>query len=157
MEENGSNGESPQEEITNVLGELIRPARIESVPEFLEFSASIERQEGFGEERIKEIETALREALTNIVKSAGKGGGGEVTVTCKHDHWGKLMIVIEDKGEPFNILLADIVFQGEKNPVDEERMHSARLIKRLIDNLEHKRVDESNILTFTVSPRLRTK
>jgi len=78
-------------------------------------------------------------------------------VTCKHDHWGKLMIVISDTGKPFNILLADIVFQGEKTPVNEARRDSARLIKRMIDNIEQKRADNTNILTFNVAPRPRTK
>jgi hypothetical protein len=41
--------------------------------------------------------------------------------------------------------------------VDEGRRDAARLIKRMIDNIEQKRVDETNVLTFTVSPRLRAK
>lgn len=158
MSQNGSNGDNGDRAKTNVIGEMSRPAQLASLPEFLEFVSSIERQEGFGEDRIGEVETALKEALTTIAKSAEKKqGGGDIVVTCKRDHWGKLMIVISDTGEPFNILLADIVFQGEESPVDAERRDSARVIKRLIDNIEQKRVDETNVLTFTVSPRLRTK
>jgi len=67
------------------------------------------------------------------------------------------VISIEDRGEAFNILLADVVFQGEEGPVDEKKRASARLIKKMIDNIEQKRVDETNVLTFTVSPAARTK
>lgn len=155
VEENGNNGGIDEGEKTNVLGEISRPAGESAIPELLEFASSIERAEGFGEERIGEIETALREALVMIAKSAS--GKGDIVITCKHDHWGKLVIVISDTGEPFNILLADVVFFGEESPVDEKRRESARLIKRMIDNIEQKRVDETNVLTFTVAPRPRAK
>jgi len=157
MTEHGSNGDKGEGANSNVIGEMSRPARIEALPELLEFVSTIERQEGFGDKRIGEIETALREALTNIVNNAERNKGGDITVTCKHDPWGKLMIVVVDTAGPFNILLADIVFQGEERPVDEGRRDAARLIKRMIDNIEQKRVDETNVLTFTVSPRLRAK
>ncbi|MGA2106432.1 MAG: ATP-binding protein [Syntrophorhabdales bacterium] len=157
MEEEGSNGDSEKGPASNIIGELIRAARMSSVPEFVQFVSSVERQEGFSDERIAEVEAAVREALTAIIHEAARGKGGDVTVTCKHDHWGKLVISIEDRGEAFNILLADVVFQGEEGPVDEKRRASARLIKKMIDNIEQKRVDETNVLTFTVSPALRTK
>lgn len=160
VNENGNNGDikdDDEDDKSNVIGEIARPAQMAAVPDLLKFVASIERQEGFGDDRIKEIETALREALVIIVESAKKETSGDIVVTCKHDHWGKFVIVISDTGEPFNILLADVVFFGEKSPVDEGRRDSARLIKRMIDNIEQKRADETNILTFTVSPRLRVK
>jgi anti-sigma regulatory factor (Ser/Thr protein kinase) len=157
VSKNGKNDDIIEDEKTNVIDELTRPAEIESVPQFLRFAAAIERAEGFDDERIKEIETALKEALTMIVKNGEKNPGGDIVLTCKRDPWGKLMIVISDTGEPFNILLADVVFFGEKEPVDPTRRDSARLIKRLIDNVEQKRVDNTNMLTFTVVPRLRSK
>jgi anti-sigma regulatory factor (Ser/Thr protein kinase) len=157
LEGKGSNGDSEKGPVSNIIGELIRAARMSSVPEFVQFVSSVERQEGFSDERIAEVEAAVREALTAIIQRATEGRIGDITVTCKHDHWGKLMISIEDRGKAFNILLADVVFQGEKGPVDEKGRASARLIKKMIDNIEQKRVDETNVLTFTVSPALRTK
>ncbi len=157
MEGEGSNGDREKGVTSNVIGEMSRAARMSSVPEFMQFVSSVERQEGFSDERIAEVEAAVREALTTIIHRAAKGHIGDITVTCKHDHWGKLMISIEDRGEAFNILLADVIFQGEGSPVDEKGRASARLIKKMIDNIEQKRVDETNVLTFTVSPALRTK
>ena len=157
MTEYGDNADNGEGRKSNVIGEMSRSAEMAALPELLEFVSSIERQEGFSDERIGEIGLALREAFTNIVSSAESNKGSDIIVTCKHDPWGKLVIVIVDTAKPFNILLADIVFQGEGSPVDERRKDAARLIKRMIDNIEQKRVDETNILTFTVSPRLRAK
>jgi anti-sigma regulatory factor (Ser/Thr protein kinase) len=157
VEGEGVNGDEEEGVTSNVIGEISRAARMSSVPELVQFVSSVERQEGFSDERIAEVEAAVREALTAIIHGDAKGRIGDITVTCKHDHWGKLVISIEDRGEAFNILLADVVFQGETSPVDEERRAAARLIKKMIDKIEQKRVDETNVLTFTLSPALRTK
>jgi anti-sigma regulatory factor (Ser/Thr protein kinase) len=157
VEEEGSNGDTEKGAISNVIGEISRPATTSSVPELVEFVSSVERKEGFSDERIGEVEMAVREALTTIIQATAGGQSGDITVTCRHDHWGKLMVTIEDRGEAFNILLADVVFQGEQDPVDEKRRTSARLIKKMIDNIEQKRVDATNVLTFVVSQTLRTK
>ena len=157
MVEEGSNGSLGTGNAPNIIGEMTRPALMSSVPELVDFVSSVERQEGFTGERIEEVGAALREALTHIVERADTGQGKDIVVTCKHDHWGKLVIVIADRGRAFNILLADVVFQGEEGPVDEKNRASARLIKKMIDNIEQKRVDETNVLTFSVSPALRTR
>jgi len=157
VEGGGSNGDTEKGVESNIIGQISRPVGMSSVPELVEFVSSVERKEGFSEGRIGEVEVAVREALTTIVQRAAEGQSGDITIICKHDHWGKLMVSIEDRGEAFNILLADVVFQGEENPVDEKRKVSARLIKKMIDNIEQKRVDETNVLTFVVSPALRTK
>jgi len=157
VEGEGSNGDTEKGEVPSIIGDISRPAAMSSVPELVEFVSSVERKEGFSEGRIDEVEMAVREALTTIIQATAGGQSGDITITCRHDHWGKLMVTIEDRGEAFNILLADIVFQGEKDPVDEKRRASARLIKKMIDNIEQKRVDATNVLTFVVSPALRAK
>jgi hypothetical protein len=55
------------------------------------------------------------------------------------------------------LLLADVVFSGEDNPVDQRKQASAKVIKKTIDNVEYKRVDSTNVLTFAVTPRPRTR
>ena len=153
MTDNGNIGQDAQE--SRVLGEMSRPAAMAALPEFIDFVESIERQEGFSDERIKQIELALKAALENVVARAYRGRSGEITITCRHDPWGKLLIAITDTGEPVNILLADVVFAGEEAPGDEKMRTSARLIKRMIDNIEYKRVEQENMLTFFVSGELR--
>jgi len=157
VEGEGSNGDTEKGAPSSIIGEISRPARMSSVAELVEFVSSVERKEGLSDGRIDEVEVAVREALRTIIQAAAEGQSGDITITCRHDHWGKLMVTIEDRGDAFNILLADVVFQGEENPVDEKRRASARLIKKMIDNIEQKRVDATNVLTFVVSPALRTK
>jgi anti-sigma regulatory factor (Ser/Thr protein kinase) len=128
-----------------------------ALPEIVEFVASLERQAGFSDERIKQIASALQAALENIVTNAYRSRSGEIKITCKHDPWGKLLIAITDTGEPVNILLADVVFAGEEAPADEKMRASARLIKKMIDNIEYQRVEQENILNFFVSGELRGK
>ena len=86
-----------------------------------------------------------------------RGKGGEIKIACRHDAWGKLVIVIVDSGAPLNILLSDAVFPGEEPTGDATLRASARLIKRLIDNIEYKRVDNENTLSFFVSGELRAR
>ena len=141
---------------SSVIGEISRPAAMAALPDLCDFIASVERQEGFSDERIAQIESAFIAALENVVVRAYGRRSGEVRVSCGHDNWGKLLIAISDDGEPANILLADATFAGEEG--GEGRMRaSARLIKRLIDNIEYKRVNRENILTFFVSGELRGK
>ena len=142
---------------SSVIGEISRPAAMAALPDLCDFIASVERQEGFSNERIVQIESAFTAAIENVVARAYRRGSGEVRVACAHDHWGKLLISISDDGEPANILLADATLAGEEGVGDERMKASARLIKRLIDNIEYKRVDRENILTFFVSGELRGK
>ncbi|OPY69352.1 MAG: hypothetical protein A4E57_01243 [Syntrophorhabdaceae bacterium PtaU1.Bin034] len=153
MTEQPNNGEQPQ---TSLIGEMIRPGEMESIPELLEFVASIERQKEISEARIKEIEVALKEILATIVKYSYSDRKGNISITCRNDHWGKLMVIIINTGEPFNILLSDVTFIGEESPVDNEKKASAKLIKKMLDNIEFKKVEEENIVTFLVSNTLRT-
>ncbi|MGD0229183.1 MAG: ATP-binding protein [Syntrophorhabdales bacterium] len=144
-------------ETSTVIGEIIRPGEASSLAELMEFVAAREREEGFGAERIEEIGTALAEALGLIITRAYRTRSGEIRITCKHDAWGKLVIVIVDTGEPFNILLADVAFAGEEATGSEKEKATARLIKKLIDNIEYKRVEQENTLSFFVSGELRRK
>ncbi len=155
MTDNGHTKQDAQE--PSILGEMSRPGAMAALPEFFDFVASIEKQEGFSDERIKQIESALKTALENVVTRAYKSRSGEIKITCRHDPWGKLLIVITDTGEPVNILLADVVFAGEEPSGDEKMRASARLLKKTIDNIEYKRVEQENTLTFFVSGELSGK
>ena len=115
MTGNGSSDEEIPK--SSVLGEMSRPASMAALPEFIDFVASIERQQGFSDERIAQIESAFEAALENVVTRAYRSRNGEIRITVKHDPFGKLSIEIIDTGEPVNILLADVVFAGEEPPV----------------------------------------
>lgn len=154
--EQGTNGNGEQSK-TNIIAEMARPGRTEVIPELIEFIEGVERDQGFPQERIEEIRVALHEAFKNVLENSYCSKSGDIQVTCKHDPWGKFMIVISDSGDPSNPLLADIVFAGEDEPVDQKKKASSRVIKKMIDNVEYKRVDSMNVLTFSVAPRPRTR
>ncbi len=153
MDEN--NGDAPLK--SSLIGEISRPATQSAVPEIVEFVTTIEKQEGFSNERTEEIAKAIREALNVVITKAYGEKGGEVKIACKHDAWGKLVIIIIDKGAPVNILLSEPVFPGEEPLGDPTLRTSARVIKKMIDNVEYKRVDNENTLSFFVSGDLRSR
>ncbi len=156
MTDQDTNGQVVEE--SSVIAEMTRPAATSAVPELCDFIASVEKKEGFGEERIAQIETAFRTAIENIITRAYKGRDGEIRIICGHDPWGKLRIVISDDGEAMNILLADVSFPGEEVIGGDEQLKAAsRLLKKVVDNIEYKRVSNENVLTFFVSGELRGK
>jgi serine/threonine-protein kinase RsbW len=147
--EQGQNGDGQKS--SNIIAEITRPAQVESFQELYGVVADVAKKNDFPDMRIEEIREALEVAFGNVIDHSYKGRTGDISVTCKYDSWGKFMIVISDGGDPSNLLLADVVFAGEEEPVDKERRKSARLIKKLIDNVEYRRADGLNILTFTVA------
>ena len=93
MDEN--NGDAPLK--SSLIDEMSRPATQSTVPEIVEFVTNIEKQEGFSNERTEEIAKAIREALNVVITKAYGEKGGEVKIQCKHDAWGKLVIVISER------------------------------------------------------------
>jgi anti-sigma regulatory factor (Ser/Thr protein kinase) len=158
-DDNKNNGRRGDEEgiETSVLGEITRPGTAESVPEMIQYVLSIAKERNFSPERMKEVETALAAALNHILQTAYKEQTGNIAIVCRYDNFDNLVIAMVDTGSPSNILLADVSFPGEESAGDKERKATARLIKKLVDNIEYKRVEQENTLTFTVSRPLRTK
>ncbi len=158
-DDNKNNGRRADEEgiQTSVLGEITRPGTAESIPELVQYVLSIAKERNFSPERIKEVETALGAALNHILQTAYKEQTDNIAIVCRYDNWDNLVIAMVDTGTPSNILLADVSFPGEESAGDKERKATARLIKKLVDNIEYKRVEQENTLTFTMSRRLRTK
>lgn len=133
-----------------VLGEIKEPGRTESVPALIEFVGSKAKEHGFSEQRVQEIGAALQEALTNIITHAYARIEGDITITCGVDQGENLVIEIVDKGEGFNMLLTDLAF-FDSIDVDERKKVSNRTVKRMIDSIEYKRLDKSNVLTLITS------
>ncbi len=135
---------------TKVLGETRHSISGDTIPIFIEFVSSHGKIHGLSDERIKEVQTALAEALTNIVDFATSPEGLEVTVTCTADARQRLIIDITDEGRPYNMLLEGDPFLSGNSP--GEKIPSVRAMKRLIKNVDYKRYEGKNYLTFTVMP-----
>lgn len=150
-----SGNENGETSDVRILGEVSRAGQAASVPSLAEFVAGKAKEQGFSEKRLGQIGDALHEALTNIISHAMAGKTGDIHITCSLDRADRLVIAIVDEGRPFNMLLADDPFI---NPNGEDmRNVSTRTMKRMMDTIEYKRVDNKNVLTLTASGHSRDK
>jgi hypothetical protein len=130
------------------LGELTRQAHADTIPEFLEFISGWAREAGYNEQRVKEMESAAKEALTNIVEFVCTEGE-EVTVQVGDDKGRRFVIDISDSGKPYNMLFEADPFLSGNDP--SEKRPSVRRIKKIGD-VEYKRFEGKNRLVVTVYP-----
>lgn len=128
------------------------PGKLASLYIFIDFVTSCARDQGFGSEKISEIELALEEVLVNIIKHAYKECGidGDIEITCNIDDAGSLFIEIADSGTPFDIFSArepDIFAD-----IDERQIGGLGIffVKKLMDDVRYRRENDRNILTLVV-------
>ncbi len=131
------------------LGELTKEARTDTIPEFLEFVSSWAKQAGYSEKRVKEIGSAVTEALTNIAEFICREGGQSVTMQCGDDKGRRFVIEIFDSGKPFNMLLEADPFLSGNDP--SEKRPSVRFMKKIGD-VEYKRFEGKNRIVITTYP-----
>ncbi|MDR2018379.1 MAG: ATP-binding protein [Syntrophobacterales bacterium] len=130
------------------LGELTLQAHSGSIPEFLEFISGWAKEAGYGGQRIREMEFAVAEALTNIVEFVCTEGE-EVTIRVGDDKGRRFVIHISDYGKSYNMLLEADPFLSGSDP--SEKRPSVSRIKRIGD-VEYKRFEGKNYLVVTVYP-----
>jgi serine/threonine-protein kinase RsbW len=123
------------------------PARLEYLPKCIDFISSYAGEQGFSGKRLNEIELAAEEAVVNIFNYAYKASRGEVKITCKVDET-KFIIEIADTGVPFNVL--SIADPDIKSNIMERREGGLGifLIKKFVDDIQYRREDDVNKLTF---------
>ncbi len=124
-------------------------ARAKSVPSLVEFIARHAWEAGFDDEKIRQINLAVEEAINNIIEFACYDGRGEITINCNVHDSGALMINIADTGKPFNMLIASS-FPEAGDFAELGKMPSTKIMKRVIGNIEYRRDVNRNILIFTI-------
>lgn len=78
------------------------PGRYESLEKIGLFIRSEAERLGLSNSEVFAVETAVDEAVSNIIEHAYKGEGiGEISCTCSSTS-DKLTIILEDHGEPFD-------------------------------------------------------
>lgn len=145
--------ENGQNSGMRVLGELREPAETTNLSVFVTFVSSRARELGFSDKRVQEIEAAVKEALHNIIEHAFAKVTGHIHITCNVDHGERLVVVIVDDGRPFNMLLAGARFFDDA----DDRNVSTLMIKRMVNDIEYKRVENTNILILIASEHIRSK
>jgi anti-sigma regulatory factor (Ser/Thr protein kinase) len=128
------------------------PGTLDSLYPFMDFVTSYAREQGFGSEKIGEIELALEEVLVNIIKHAYKECDieGNIKITCIQDDKQSIIIEIADWGTPFNIFSArepDISLDIDKRQIGGLGIF---FVKKLMDEVRYRREDDQNKLTLVI-------
>ena len=134
----------------NVLGETTHPAHEDSIPLLAEFVSIHAKNTGFPDQKLREIDLSLKEALGNIIHFPCSNGDYEIRVSCVLDNAGRFVIIISDNGVPFNVLLETDAFLASDVALASDQKPSMKIMKRFIGNIEYKRFENKNILTFIV-------
>ncbi len=80
----------------------IFPGRYESLANIAEFVRFEAKEAGLSFKEAFELETAVDEAVSNIIEHAYGGEGiGEITCTCDQVEDG-ILVILEDHGQPFD-------------------------------------------------------
>jgi len=133
-----------------VLGETSHPAREDSVPYLIEFVSEHAKNMGFPDQKLKEIDLSLKEALGNILRFSCVDEHFEIRIVCSLDNAGRFVLIISDNGEPFNVFLEADPFLTPDAASASDQRPSTKIMKRFIGNIEYKRFENKNILTFIV-------
>jgi len=130
--------------------EIRAPARLDNLYPLLGFVTSCAKRYGAGQERLNEIELVMEELLVNIFNYAYPDSMGHVTIGCRPDDSGKILIEIADNGIPFNILTRD---EPDLDSGIEERSVGGLgifFVRQLVHEIHYRREGGRNILTLTV-------
>lgn len=137
----------------NMPDEITKPARSDVIPDLIEFVSNHAWEAGFDDEKIRQINLAVEEALGNIVRFACCDGKGEITISCSVHDSGAIIINIVDTGAPFNMLIASS-FPETGDFAKLGQIPSTKMMKKGIGNIEYRRDASRNILVFTLLPKM---
>lgn len=130
-----------------------RPAKADMIPGLIDFVSKHVWEAGFDDEKINQINLAVKEALENIVRFACPDGEGEIIISCSVHDSGAIIINITDTGTPFNMLIASS-FPEAEDFTKYGQIPSTKIMKKAIGNIEYRRDVDKNILIFTVMRQL---
>lgn len=130
-------------------------ARVEHLPQWMQFIANCAQEHGLPSKRIREIELALEEVVVNVCQYAYSEDDGEVEVVCSVDAQQRFIIDIVDWGIPFDPL--SISAPNLVEDLDKRQVGGLGilLVRRLMDDVSYRREDNRNIMTLIVDPHLK--
>jgi len=130
-------------------------AKVEHLPQWMQFIADCAQEHGLPSKRIREIELALEEVLVNVCHYAYPEDTGDVEVTCTVDAQQRFIINIVDQGIAFDPLLLEA--PDLTADVDSRQVGGLGvfLVRRLMDDVSYRREDDQNIMKLIVNPSLQ--
>ena len=127
--------------------EILRlPATLESLERFREYVTAKAAENGLDERLIPKIELVVEEVLTNLVKYAYRGRGGEAEVACFVRPDGCFCLQLTDWGPEFDPLKQPAPDTSAPLEVRDIGGLGIHLVKHMSDHLEYRREDGKNIL-----------
>jgi serine/threonine-protein kinase RsbW len=126
------------------------PALIENLESMTRFLSDFLAASGFPGERIQEIELAAEEALVNIIRHAYPEKPEDVEIRCRTERDGALTMEFEDTGvdfDPMSLPDPDLKLSVSEREVGGLGVF---LIRKMVNEVRHRRDGDRNILTFVV-------
>ena len=126
---------------------LVLESSISEIPQMNEILAGYLSSHGIPEEDILDMQLAVEEAVTNIIRHGYHGGPGEIRITCTV-HSDSIETVIRDEAIPFNPLLLpppDIDTDTMDRPIGGL---GVMLIRNLMQDVRYRFEEPHNILTL---------
>jgi len=120
-----------------------RAAEVSRAQDLLEQFAA---ENAIPDRKLHEVQLALEEHLTNIVRYGHQNGGEHPIKVLIDLKAGELQIQIEDDGCPFNPLehpTPDLTKPIEERPIGGMGVH---MMRQSLDEMKYRRVDGKNIL-----------
>lgn len=135
------------------MPEIRSAAKIEHLERLIDFVAGHAAMAGFTVNRINEIELAAEEVLVNIFQYAYPGTDGDVGIECRVEDDVRLILVISDKGAPFNIL--EVPDPDVTSDISDREIGGLGVffVKEMVDEARYRRKGNSNILTLIFDKR----
>jgi serine/threonine-protein kinase RsbW len=130
-------------------------AKIEHLPQWMQFIADCAQKYGLPSKRIREIELALEEVLVNVCQYAYPEGDGDVEVACTVDVQQRFIIDIIDWGIPFDPLSVEAPNLTEDLDNRQVGGLGLLLVRRLMDDVSYRREDDQNIMQLIVERHLK--
>lgn len=129
------------------------PARIENLESFTRFLSEFLLANGFSGERVQEIELAAEEALVNVIRYAYPEKTGDLEIRCQDEGDGALTMEFEDSGVEFDP--TSLPDPDLKLSISEREIGGLGvfLIRKMVNEVRHRREGDRNILTFVVRKR----
>lgn len=131
-----------------VTRRLTVPATLGHLEELTGMVTGLLKEHGFPEKTIFEMDLAVDEACTNIIRYAYMPGEGEVTLECTVTPTSATVCII-DSGHPFDPLAVeppDLSGGVEDRPIGGLGVH---LIRNLMDTVTYEYTGGKNILCMT--------
>jgi len=129
------------------------PARMGSLPELMVFIVDQAQKKGFSQDGISRVRLVTEEALVNVFNHAYPTATGDVEVCVNESDGSSLVVEICDTGIAFNPLsLPEPDLEAD---VSQRKVGGLGVffIRRMVDQSQYRREEDSNILTLTFSDR----